>query len=75
MTDRLDDNKAPMRPYLAGFAGLGLACALLPFAFDIAGAHPGTLESQIAFWALALVCAAIPAFIQHLKWRQWGNRD
>ena len=75
MIDGLDYSTAPMRPYLAGFIGLGLACALLPLAFDIAGANPHTIKSQIAFWGCAFVSAAIPAFIQHVKWQRWGNRD
>jgi hypothetical protein len=81
MTDRLDDNKAPISPFIVGSAGFILACAFLPLAFGILGeigvlkARPGDFGAEAAFWAIAIICGAVPAYIQQGRWLRWCDRQ
>jgi hypothetical protein len=81
MTDRLDYSKAPLSPSIVGCAGFVLACAFLPYVFGalrefgVLNAMPGEFAPEVAFWAIAIICGAVPAYIQQGRWLRWCDRQ
>lgn len=76
-----DHDKAPLSPFIVGSAGFVLACAFLPYVFGILreigvfDARPGDAGPEVTFWAIAIICGAIPAYIQQGRWLRWCDRQ